>query len=58
MFMRFRPPGKQRFKHYYKRPAMESAEEWDSSPYVSSSCSEDYPLREILHPCSERLQGY
>ncbi|WP_156478591.1 hypothetical protein [Anaerosporomusa subterranea] len=55
MFMRFKPPGKQRFKHYYKRPAMEAAEEWDVSPYAGSSCLDDCSLREILHPYSEKM---
>ena len=45
--MRFRPAGKQRCKHYYKRPSIEMATEWDMQSHYSyfDDCSEkDFTL--------------
>lgn len=52
--MRFKPAGKRRFKHYYKYPAMEANEEWDSFPCTCFSCADDAVLKESVHPYSEQ----
>lgn len=45
--MRFKPQIKQRCKHYYKRPSMEMATEWDMQLSCYDDCNEkDYALVE------------
>lgn len=47
MNTQFRPVGKQRFRHYFKRPTMDAADEWDIQFSSISSCFEESEAREF-----------
>ena len=55
MITQFRPAGKHRFRHYFKRPTMDAADEWDIQSSCTSSCFEDSEPKELLYADSDNF---